>query len=97
MPTDTQAKETPAVRCDEWLWRVKLEWKLADMWVGIFWKTSNDVIPQGAPTYALPVYDRLDVWVCLIPCVPIHATVCHLPKTERHNDQAHLRVGEGKL
>ncbi len=41
-------------------WRV--EFKLADMWVGAFWKVQR---PLGTR-------QRFDVWVCLLPMVPIH-------------------------
>jgi hypothetical protein len=37
---------------------VRLEWKLADLWVGAFW--SFDKATGG------------DVWICLLPCLPIH-------------------------
>lgn len=40
-------------------WRVRLEWKPADCWVGVFWKSH-------------PWNTRLDVWVCVVPMVPIH-------------------------
>lgn len=42
--------------------RVRLEFKLADLWVGVFWKWRE-------PTWK---EDALDVWLCLVPCVPIH-------------------------
>lgn len=35
---------------------VGIEWKLPDLWLGVFWKGDRD--------------ERI-VWVCLIPCVPI--------------------------
>lgn len=35
---------------------IGVEWKLADLWLGIFWKGARD--------------DR-EVWVCLLPCIPI--------------------------
>jgi hypothetical protein len=38
-------------------WSCRLEWKLADLWVGAFWKKSGHC---------------LDVWVCLLPCIPLH-------------------------
>lgn len=38
-------------------WRVRLELKLQDMWIGVFWKHHKDGI---------------DVYVCIIPCLPIH-------------------------
>jgi len=38
-------------------WFLRLEFKSADLWVGLYWKDS---------TY------QIDVWVCLVPCLPIH-------------------------
>ena len=37
---------------------IRLEAKLADMWIGIFWKVSQ--------------LGTLDIWICLLPCLPIH-------------------------
>jgi hypothetical protein len=47
---------------------IALEWKLADMWVGLFWqrKPANYHIIDGR------VREDLHVWVCLVPCLPIH-------------------------
>ena len=42
-------------------WRVRLEFKLEDFWVGVFWRGTR--MPE-----------MTDVWVCLIPCLPIHIT-----------------------
>lgn len=39
-----------------------LEFKLQDMWVGAFWKTQGHC---------------LDIWLCVIPCIPIHITVLY--------------------
>jgi len=39
------------------------EWKLADFWIGIYSELER-------PTFLMPT--RLDVWVCLLPCIPIH-------------------------
>lgn len=36
---------------------IALEWEPQDLWVGIFWKKSIGVT---------------DLWICLLPCVPIH-------------------------
>jgi hypothetical protein len=38
-------------------WRCRLEFKLADFWVGVFWKTVGHC---------------LDVWICVVPCLPLH-------------------------
>lgn len=50
-------------------WRACFEWKLEDFWIGVFWKNQEDV---------------LDVWVCLLPCVPLHVRLVFanpLPKS----------------
>lgn len=40
-------------------WNAQIEFKLADLWVGAFWKRTGSCV---------------DVWVCLVPCVPIHVS-----------------------
>jgi len=35
----------------------QIEFKLADMWIGVRWKRIGNCI---------------DSWVCIIPCIPIH-------------------------
>jgi hypothetical protein len=39
---------------------VRLEFKLEDFWIGVFWKRSQ------VATH---------VWICLLPCLPIHLTI----------------------
>jgi hypothetical protein len=39
-------------------WGVALEWKPADLWVGAFVQRTRG---------------RVDVWVCLLPMMPVHA------------------------
>lgn len=39
--------------------KVRLEFKLADMWVGVFWDKRGTA---------------LHIWLCIIPCFPIHIT-----------------------
>jgi len=46
---------------------IKLEFKPQDLWMGVFWK---DTI-EGAK---VPIKVRWDLWICLIPMVPIHIT-----------------------
>jgi hypothetical protein len=43
----------------KWEWVLGIEWKLADLWIGAFWKRKGH---------------SLDIWVCLLPCLPIHWT-----------------------
>jgi hypothetical protein len=43
--------------------RVRLEFKPEDLWIGVFWRRGRD--------WYVP---KLHVWVCLIPCFPLHFT-----------------------
>ena len=36
---------------------LQLEWKPQDLWIGAYWVNTKD---------------RIDIWVCLVPCFPIH-------------------------
>ena len=38
-------------------WFIRLEFVLQDFWIGAYWKNT----PK-----------QIDVWVCLIPCLPLH-------------------------
>lgn len=40
-------------------YNAQFEWKLEDLWVGAFWKRTGGTI---------------DLWLCLIPCVPLHVS-----------------------
>ena len=46
-------------------WFIRLEWKPRDCWVGAFWK-------GGTFRGRLDEKPYLDVWVCIIPMLPIH-------------------------
>lgn len=37
--------------------RLRLEFKPQDCWIGVYWRTKNDWV---------------DVWVCVLPMVPLH-------------------------
>ena len=50
--------------------RARPEFKLADMWVGVFWRKEMDVWAEDAEH--IWEADRVDVWICLLPCLPIH-------------------------
>lgn len=47
--------------------KVRLEFKLPDMWVGAFWRVERRNVPIGAEK-------TVDLWVCLVPMFPIHFT-----------------------
>lgn len=59
--------ETPSIRLLRWKawgwrWHLRVEWKLADLWVGIFWRQRD--------------FACWDLWVCLLPCIPFHLIWC---------------------
>jgi hypothetical protein len=43
--------------------KLRIEWKPQDCWLGVFWKRSR--ILHG---------EQFDVWVCVIPMLPVHYT-----------------------
>jgi hypothetical protein len=65
--------------------RIRLEFKLADFWIGVFWKVTKtepvchcgDLMTQhsmlsGHDAVEMPQPDLLDIWICILPCLPIH-------------------------
>lgn len=44
----------------KWHIWLRFEFKLADMWIGWFWQRREHV---------------LHIWICLVPCVPLHVQV----------------------
>ena len=46
--------------------RARIEFKLEDFWIGAFWRTSW---AEGAVATV-----QYDLWICLIPCLPLHLT-----------------------
>ncbi len=45
---------------------MRLEWKPQDCWIGVSWKHE-----QGDHLY------KVDVWVCLLPMLPLHLWWIH--------------------
>lgn len=43
-------------------WNAEFEWKVQDLWIGAYWRR------QGNCT---------DLWICLLPCVPLHVSWWH--------------------
>jgi hypothetical protein len=50
--------------------RFSLEFKVADLWIGAFWKTSLNTY-HGT---------TLDIWFCLVPTLPFHFQYHGAPK-----------------
>ena len=55
------------IRLGKGAW-IALEFKLADLWIGVFW----DVRRCDYGSILGHVTKELHVWVCLVPCLPIH-------------------------
>ena len=41
----------------EWTYKVNIEFKKEDCWIGIYWRRK---------------INSLNIWICIIPCFPIH-------------------------
>lgn len=46
-----------------------LEWKVEDFWVGAFWKLERRMSAL-----------QFDLWICLLPCLPIHFKLIKLKR-----------------
>jgi hypothetical protein len=49
----------------------RLEWKLEDVWVGAFWRRTYCTTDAGKKALAT------EIWICLLPCIPLHVTIWH--------------------
>jgi len=47
----------------------KFELKIQDMWIGAFWKSTKAKTDKGETQVAI------EIWICLIPCIPLHITI----------------------
>ncbi len=52
--------------------RIRLEFKKEDCWIGMFWRKQYSNIGTW-----------IDIWICLIPMIPIHITYL---KSLKQND-----------
>lgn len=50
---------------------MQFEWKLEDLWVGVFWRHGYGTFDAGKQRM------WTDVWICLLPCVPLHVTILY--------------------
>ena len=48
--------------------KIRLEFKLQDLWIGAFWRTTYRITDEGEQPFSW------DLWICLIPCLPIRLT-----------------------
>lgn len=52
--------------------KFRLEFKPEDCWIGVFWKVGGPVRSYVSGTTEYRVHRRIDLWVCLLPMLPIH-------------------------
>ena len=52
-------------------WTLALEWKAADLWIGAFWDRRGPL---------------LNLWICLLPCLPIHVQLLRQRRAELDAD-----------
>ena len=50
--------------------KARIEFKLEDFWIGAFWKQTTVVRYDKAPDGYTG--NRVDVWICVVPCFPLH-------------------------
>ena len=83
----TGVRQRALVRHDGDGWSVALEFKAADLWVGVFPKVTRPRLvchcgdwcdthsrTNGHNPVPMPNPSQVDVWVCLLPCLPLHFT-----------------------
>ena len=54
--------------------KLRIEFKIEDCWIGAFWKSNTSWIGY-----------KYDLWVCIIPCFPIHYTYRDSSKFEERS------------
>lgn len=64
--------------------RIRIEWKPQDLWVGVFWKRKKwwggnmDWFGDGQTDNN--AHRNFDLWICLVPMLPIHIQTRHCPE-----------------
>ena len=49
--------------------RIRIEFKIEDFWIGAFWRSTFDAVGPSRKDWVRATYD---LWICLIPCFPLH-------------------------
>jgi len=63
--------ETQSIPPDNFFdkYRLAIEFKPEDLWLGLFWKWKYK--------YYYYNYVQSDIWICLLPCLPLRITIRH--------------------
>lgn len=71
-------------------WKIRLEFKLQDLWIGAFWRSERHVSKE----VPLVVVRTFELWLCLVPCLPVHVTRIWLeqPTLEERRDAGWARL-----
>lgn len=54
--------------------QLTLEFKPQDLWLGVYWNRGSR---HSASSSGIQHVSVTDVWVCLLPCLPIHVSVAN--------------------
>lgn len=78
-------RDRTLLQYDGFRWGVSLEWKLADLWIGAFFKNREQPGYVWAAIYydgrSVVTGDKIritDLWICILPCLPIHVRYSRL-------------------
>lgn len=70
IPSDRLIKESDLSKVKP-LIHFKIDFDLRDIWIGLYWTAKNNVI-HNYPTYRAVNKVEMHIYICLIPCFPIH-------------------------
>lgn len=82
--------------------RVRFEVKAEYLWVGAFWRWTGPYYDESAARALARIGQlgpfgggRLDVWICVLPCVPLHLTIG--PGDPPDEPRWHCRCGRNNV
>lgn len=54
--------------------KAAVEFKVEDLWIGLYWRRMRSPLCglTAGKRYRLVDRERVDVWICVLPCLPVH-------------------------